>query len=65
MYVCDCGLELDRNHNAAINLFKKALHTASSAVFHACGDRVRPADGSLAMLVDPGTKQQIVSVIFV
>ena len=24
-YVCDCGLELDRDHNSAINILNKSL----------------------------------------
>jgi putative transposase len=49
---CDaCGLVLDRDVNAAINLLKLALGTASGAgtgpgnVAYACGAQVRPAHG--------------------
>jgi putative transposase len=41
-YQCEhCGLVLDRDLNAALNL--KWLYTASSAEIHACGEIVRPA----------------------
>lgn len=55
-----CGVELDRDLNAAINLEKLATTTASSAGSHACGEDVRPA--SLADLDETGTKQQISNV---
>ena len=65
LYVCACGLELDRDHNAAINILNKALHTASSAGIHACGDHVRPASNSAGRIAEAGTKHQIDPVIFV
>ena len=64
-YVCDCGLELDRDHNAAINILKNALHTASSAGIHACGDQVRPASSFVGRVAEAGTKQQSAPCIFV
>ena len=64
-YVCDCGLELDRDHNAAINILNKALHTASSAGIYACGDIVRPASNIAGGITETGTKQQVDSVLFV
>jgi len=64
-YVCDCGLELDRDHNAAINILNKALHTASSAGIYACGDTVRLASNIAGGITETGTKQQVDSVIFV
>ena len=65
MVLCDCGLELDRDHHAAINMLKKALHTASSAGINACGDHVRPASKTAGRIAEAGTKQQIDPVIFV
>ena len=65
LYVCACGLALDRDHNAAINILNKALHTASSAGIHACGDHVRPASNIAGRIAEAGTKHQIDPVIFV
>jgi putative transposase len=44
IYVCDCGLVLDRDLNAAINLEKYGLSTLSSKGIKACGESVRPSD---------------------
>jgi transposase len=56
-----CGLVLDRDVNAAINLLKLAPGTASGAGTgpgdgaYACGAQVRPADGRLrALSQEPG-----------
>lgn len=56
-----CGLVLDRDVNAAINLLKLATGTASGAGTgpgdgaYACGAQVRPADGRLrALNQEPG-----------
>ena len=38
LYKCDCGLEIDRDLNAAINLKNRAKH----AQINACGENVRP-----------------------
>lgn len=58
VYHCEtCGMLIDRDLNAAINL-KQLINktTASSAGSHACGERVRP--GFPAMLNEAGTKHQ-------
>jgi putative transposase len=53
VYECDlCGLILDRDLNAALNLEKWS--TASSAERHACGEGVRP--GNPAVLDEAGTE---------
>jgi putative transposase len=53
VYRCDeCGLIMDRDLNAAINL--EQLSTGSSPESHACGENVRP--GSWAVLAEAGTE---------
>lgn len=46
IYTCDCGLILDRDLNASINLehcgLDKLKHTVSSTGIKACGESVRP-----------------------
>ncbi len=56
LYQCEyCGVLIDRDLNAAINLEYLIKHTtASSAGSYACGERVRP--GFPAMLDEAGTK---------
>ena len=43
-YICDCGLVIDRDYNAALNLLKegKRIIRAGTARIKACGDEVRP-----------------------
>jgi putative transposase len=54
-YICDyCGLMIDRDLNAAINL--EQLTTGSSPERYACGESVSP--GYQAVLVETGTEQQ-------
>lgn len=55
-----CGLLMDRDLNAAINLKQLFLKeaTASSAERYACGELVRP--GFQAMLAEAGTEHQFV-----
>jgi putative transposase len=57
-YYCEaCGLLIDRDLNAALNLEQLIEETtASSAGSYACGERVRP--GSRAMLIEAGTEHQ-------
>ncbi len=55
VYICDhCGLTIDRDLNAAINL--EQLATGSSPESYACGESVSP--GYQAVLVEAGTEQQ-------
>ena len=55
VYICDhCGLVIDRDLNAAINL--EQLTTGSSPERYACGESVSP--GYQAVLVEAGTEQQ-------
>jgi len=56
VYQCEyCGVLIDRDLNAAINLEQLITHTtASSAGSYACGERIRP--GFPAMLDETGTK---------
>ena len=55
VYSCDqCGLMIDRDLNAAINL--EQLTTGSSPERYACGESVSP--GYQAVLVEAGTEQQ-------
>ena len=55
VYICDhCGLMIDRDLNAAINL--EQLTTGSSPERYACGESVSP--GYQAVLVEAGTEQQ-------
>jgi transposase len=44
IYICECGLKLDRDLNAAINLKNYYIkqNTVSSTVFKACGENIRP-----------------------
>jgi putative transposase len=64
MYICEaCGLEIDRDLNAAINLESLYLTTASSAGSNACGEDVRPA-AVQATLAEAGTKQQAATRMF-
>jgi putative transposase len=59
VYVCDhCGLRIDRDLNAAINL--EQLTTGSSPESYACGESVSP--GYQAVLVEAGTEQQSTNV---
>jgi putative transposase len=55
VYVCGhCGLMIDRDLNAALNL--ELLATGSSPERYACGESVSP--GYQAVLVEAGTEQQ-------
>ena len=55
VYICDhCGLMIDRDLNAAINL--EQLTTGSSPERYACGESVSP--GYQAVLVEAGTEHQ-------
>jgi hypothetical protein len=59
VYTCDhCGLRIDRDLNAAINL--EQLTTGSSSGRYACGKSV--SHGYQAVLVEAGTEQQSASV---
>jgi putative transposase len=59
VYICDhCGLRIDRDLNAAINL--EQLTTGSSPERNACGEDVSP--GFQAVLVEAGTEQQSAAV---
>jgi putative transposase len=58
-YRCpDCGLRIDRDLNAALNL--EQLTTGSSPERYACGESVRP--GFQAVLVEAGTEHPSTSV---
>ena len=60
VYACDyCGLMMDRDLNAAINL-EQFITTGSSPERYACGESVRP--GFQAVLVETGTEHQSASV---
>jgi len=55
VYICDhCGLTIDRDLNAAINL--KQIATGSFPGSYACGESVRP--GFQAVLVEAGTEHR-------
>ena len=55
-FVCgNCGLTLDRDLNAAVNL----KHTVSSTGINACGDRVSPASDGQAVIGEAGTLSQM------
>ena len=59
VYACDhCGLVMDRDLNAAINL-EQLITTGSSPERYACGESVRP--GFQAVLVEAGTEQQSIN----
>jgi IS605 OrfB family transposase len=59
VYTCDhCGLKIDRDLNAAINL--EQLTTGSSPERYACGESVSP--GYQAVLVEAGTEHRSASV---
>jgi len=53
VYRCPCGLVLDRDHNAALNV----LAAGRAERLNACGDQVRPAPG-LAQVSEAGTHPQ-------
>jgi putative transposase len=60
IYACDhCGLMMDRDLNAAINL-EQLITTGSSPESNACGESVRP--GFQAVLVEAGTEHLSASV---
>jgi len=60
VYTCAlCGLRMDRDLNAAINL-EQLITTGSSPESNACGESVRP--GFQAVLVEAGTEHQSASV---
>ena len=55
VYICEhCGLVIDRDLNAAINL--EHFSTGSSPERYACGEKINP--GYQAVLVEAGTEQQ-------
>lgn len=55
-FVCrSCGLTLDRDLNAALNL----KNTVSSTGINACGDRVSPASNGQAVVDEAGTLSQM------
>ncbi len=59
VYACDlCGLRIDRDLNAAINL--EQLTTGSSPESYACGENVSP--GYQAVLVEAGTEYRSTAV---
>ena len=59
VYICDyCGLIIDRDLNAALNL--EQLATGSSPERYACGEMISP--GYQAVLVEAGTEQQSTNV---
>ena len=37
-HICKCGCELDRDHNAALNILNKSLNTTGHLGIHASGD---------------------------
>lgn len=60
VFICQaCGLVIDRDLNAAINLLHEALHTASSAGTYACGESSSglPEKASEPALGETGTNQ--------
>jgi len=60
-YTCDCGLNIDRDLNASINLehygLDKLKHTVSSTEIKACGESVRPKE-DFSPLEAVSTKQE-------
>jgi putative transposase len=59
VYTCEhCGLMIDRDLNAAINL--EQLTTGSSPERYACGESISP--GYQAVLIEAGTEQQSICV---
>ena len=59
MFRCkECGYEIDRDLNAALNLKSLYFSTASSAGSDACGEGVRPASEQ-ADLYEAGIKHQL------
>ncbi len=60
-YTCDCGLSIDRDLNASINLehygLDKLKHTVSSTGIKACGESVRPKE-DVSSLEAVSTKQE-------
>ena len=52
-----CRLNISRDHNAAINILKRAEHTAGLAGIYACGDQANtlPSDGRASRVKESGT----------
>ena len=57
VYDCTCGLKIDRDLNASINLEHNGLSTLSSRGIKACGESVRPLDYEVKEAVS--SKQEI------
>jgi putative transposase len=56
-----CGLNVSRDHNAAINILKRAEHTAGLAGIYACGDQANtlPSEGRASRVKEVGTIRDI------
>ena len=60
-HVCECGCELDRDHNAAINILKRALGTVGHTGTWIIDPNALGEDASTSS--DSGLKKQVTSLI--
>ena len=58
-YRCDCGLVIDRDYNAALNLLSEGINISRAGIAqsHACGDVIRPKS-AIAVYGQMSAKQE-------